>query len=211
MTNSLFDLNDFSEDTVHRIHVPGFSPMGLANFNDAVQSMTDVFKHLGFDLSNPHLQDTPKRFIRSLIERCSSSGWDFTTFPVEGEPGLILQANIPFVSICSHHLSPFMGTAAVAYIPHERLVGLSKLARVIQTFSTGLHTQEDIGRNSLDFLIDHLQPIGAAVILKAEHTCMSQRGVKAHGSQTLTSNLHGCFKDEAPARAELFQMLRDFQ
>jgi GTP cyclohydrolase I len=172
---------------------------------------------LGFDLSDPHLQNTPMRFVKALDEMTSIDDWNLTTFPFDtdfesgqaGDPGIIIQKDIPVVSLCAHHLAPFTGTAIVAYIPNKNLVGLSKLARTIQLFSASLTTQEAIGQRSADFLMSNLSPKGVAVIIKAHHSCMSNRGAKAHGAQTITSTLRGEFYTDPQTRAELFQMIRD--
>ena len=168
----------------------------------------EVLSTLGFDLGNTHLQDTPRRYIKALVEHSFlDEPWGFTTFPVEGDQGIVLQKNIPFVGLCSHHLSPFFGVAHVAYIPNRKLVGLSKLARTVLTASKGPGTQEGIGTWVADFLEQQLDPLGVGIILEAEHSCLSLRGVRAHEAKTVTSVLRGCFLTEPSARFELMQLI----
>lgn len=190
-----------------RIHV---KPNTLFPTNRAMAEnhFRQVLEDLGFDPDNdPHLKDTPRRFVGMLEELFFDDSWNFTTFDNEGDSGIVLVKSIPFRSLCAHHFALFTGVAHVAYVPNKKLVGLSKLARTIESFSKGPNVQEYIGRASADFLVDKLDPTGVAVIIKAEHTCMTERGVQAHGSSTITSSLRGCFEKEASARAELMSLL----
>lgn len=161
----------------------------------------------GFTLSDPHFEDTPRRVVRMYEELFYGESWKFTTFPASQNPGIVLEKNIPFSSLCAHHWLPFTGVAHVAYVPRDKVAGLSKLARVIQTESLGPQVQENIGEAAADFLQEQLNPEGVAVILEARHSCMELRGVKAHGAVTVTSHLRGCFYEEASARAELFALI----
>lgn len=186
------------------------------NLDGAAMLMASVLIEMGFDLSSPHLANTPMRFVKALDEMTHVDDWNLTTFPFDtdfepgqaGDPGIVIQKDIPLTSICAHHLAPFTGTATVAYIPSKNLVGLSKLARTIQMFSADLTTQEAIGQKSADLLMSELEPLGVAVIIKAHHSCMSLRGAKAHGAQTITSTLRGTFYDDPLCRAELMQMIQ---
>lgn len=162
---------------------------------------------LGLDVEHPHLRETPRRVVAMYREMFFDKPWNFTTFEVEGDPGIVIVRDISFTSLCAHHLSPFSGKATIAYIPDRKLVGLSKLPRALGSFAKGPNVQELIGMNTADFLMEKLEPKGVAVIITAEHTCMTIRGAKAHGSITTTSALRGCFLDEPSARAELTALL----
>lgn len=170
------------------------------------QKMLEAF---GYDVeADEHLKDTPRRVVAMYRELFFDEPWKFTTFDNVGkDTGIVLVRDIPFTSLCAHHFALFTGVAHVAYVPNLRLCGLSKLARTIKSFAKGPNVQEWIGQKSVDFLMEELSPFGAAVILKAEHTCMTERGVKSHGSSTVTSSLRGCFYNEPSARAELMSLL----
>ena len=181
------------------------------------QLVSELLARFGYPTNMiPDMQDTPRRFVKALMAHCFVEPWEFTTFaaPVSwgagdiGDLGIVVQKDIPFVSHCAHHMAMFHGTAHVAYIPNGRMVGLSKLARTITTFSAGFCTQETIGQQSADFLMDKLQPLGVAVVLKAAHTCMTTRGARAHSAVTVTSCLRGKFFDDNRTRQEFFQLLQ---
>ena len=175
---------------------------------DAENHFRGLLHAMGLNPAEEHLLDTPRRYIGMLSELFFEEPWKFTTFEnPDGDSGIVVVRDIPFTSLCAHHFALFTGTATVAYIPNQRLVGLSKLARAVQMFAKGPNVQEFIGRNTVNFLEAHLEPIGVAVILKATHTCMTERGVKAHGSETITSTLRGCFLKEPSSRAELMSLL----
>jgi GTP cyclohydrolase IA len=116
----------------------------------------------------------------------------------------LLAKNLPLQSLCEHHLLPFHGVAHIGYLPGSRILGLSKLARILDRFSRGLQVQERLTKQVADCLQETLQPKGVAVILEAEHQCMSLRGVRAHGTRTVTSALHGLLRDNPATRAEFF-------
>ncbi len=130
-----------------------------------------------------------------------------TTFPNdEGYDELVLVRDIPFHSLCEHHLLPFSGIAHVGYLPASRILGLSKLARVVEHFARGLQVQERLTKQIGDWLDARLAPKGVGVVLEAEHLCMSLRGVEAVGSKTVTSSLHGLVRDDARTRAEFLDL-----
>lgn len=182
--------------------------LSKADREDATFAFASALECLGLDLSTEHLADTPRRIVGMYEELFFDEPWNLTTFKNTGDSGIVIVRDISFRSLCAHHFALFTGVAHVAYIPGEKLVGLSKLARTIESFSKGPNVQELIGRNAADFLVEHLEPVGVAVIIVAEHTCMSERGVKAHGSSTVTSSLRGVFDTDATARAELMSLLR---
>lgn len=159
--------------------------------------------------------ETPKRAAKAWDEMWSYESWNLTVFDSpktdEGtysDMGIVVQRNIPFRCTCRHHLLPFTGIGHIAYIPRRQYVGLSKLARILQTVSSYPGVQEEIGLKIADFLNSALEPEGVAVILKAEHSCMSLRGPSVHSTNTVTSVLRGAFKTEPDARAELFALLQ---
>lgn len=130
-----------------------------------------------------------------------------TTFPNdEGYDELVMVRDIPFHSLCEHHLLPFSGVAHVGYLPDSRILGLSKLARVVEHFARGLQVQERLTKQIGDWLDARLDPKGVGVVLEAEHLCMSLRGVEAVGSKTVTSSLHGLVRDDARTRAEFLDL-----
>jgi GTP cyclohydrolase I len=130
-----------------------------------------------------------------------------TTFPNdEGYDQLIMARDIEFSSLCEHHLLPFSGVAHVGYIPGERIVGLSKLARVVERFARDLQVQERLTAQIASWLDEHLEPVGVGVVLEAEHTCMAIRGVRKPGSHTITSALRGAVRDDARTRQEFLSL-----
>ncbi len=140
-------------------------------------------------------------------EMLTPEPFEITTFPnSEGYDELVVARSIPFSSLCEHHLLPFSGLAHVGYLPAERLVGLSKLARVVSHFSRRLQVQERLTTQVADWLSGELRPKGVGVVLEAEHACMSLRGVRAGGSRTMTSALRGLVRDDERTRAEFFAL-----
>ena len=133
--------------------------------------------------------------------------FDMTTFPNdEGYGDLVLARNIPFRSICEHHLLPFTGTAQIGYLPGERILGLSKLARVVELFASRPQVQERLTQQVANWLRDQLAPLGVGVVLEAEHTCMTLRGVRATGAVTVTSAMHGLLREDGRSREEFFAL-----
>ena len=163
----------------------------------------------GLKSDDGHGDDTPKRFVRMLKTLTTPEEFEFTCFDnTEGNDEMVLQQDITFVSLCNHHVLPFIGRAHVAYIPGAKIVGLSKLARVVRYYAAGLQVQERLTSQIADRLEQELDPLGVAVVLQAEHTCMTIRGVKAPGSYTTTSAMRGVFSDHTrTAKAELFQLI----
>ncbi len=166
-----------------------------------------LLQSLGQDPDREGLQETPARVAKFLQGFCHPDGFAFTTFDAESDE-MIVQAGIPFASLCEHHMLPFVGTAAVAYIPGKRMAGLSKLARAVQHCAAGLQNQERVTKATGDLLEKALEPVGVGVILRARHLCMEMRGVKAAGTWTVTSNLRGAFLEPAP-RAEFLHLAKE--
>jgi GTP cyclohydrolase IA len=173
----------------------------------AEQAVTNLLVALGHDPASEHLLDTPARVARSYAELLTPQDFDLTTFPNdEGYDELVLARGIPFQSLCQHHLLPFAGVAHVAYLPGERLLGLSKLARVVELFARDLQVQERLTKQVADWLQEHLAPKGVGVVLEAEHQCMSLRGVRATGTKAVTSAVHGLLRHDARSRQEFFAL-----
>lgn len=173
----------------------------------AEQAIADLLVALGRDPSDPHLADTPRRVAAAYRELLSPRPFTLTTFPNdEGYDELVLAKSIPFHSLCQHHLLPFVGVAHVGYLPAARILGLSKLARVVEHFARDLQVQERLTQHVADWLVEHLEPKGVGVVLEAEHQCMSLRGVQAVGSRTVTSALHGVLRNDGRSRQEFFAL-----
>ena len=173
----------------------------------ATVAVADLLTALGRDVRNPHLADTPRRVADAFIEMLTPHDFALTTFPNdEGYDELVLVQGIPFHSLCEHHMLPFRGVAHIAYLPGERILGLSKLARVLEFFARDLQVQERLTKQVADWLDEKLSPRGVGVVIEAEHACMSLRGVQAEGARTTTSALHGLIRDDARTREEFFAL-----
>jgi GTP cyclohydrolase I len=173
----------------------------------AERAVADLLVALGQDPADDHTADTPRRVAAAYAELLTPRAFDLTTFPnEEGYDELVLARDIPFHSLCQHHLLPFKGVAHVGYLPGDRILGLSKLARVVELFARGLQVQERLTQQVADWLEEHLAPKGVGVVIEAEHLCMSLRGVQARGSNTVTSALHGSLRDDSRSRAEFFSL-----
>lgn len=172
-----------------------------------------ILSFLGEDVEREGLRDTPARVVRAMTEHFSGYTQDAATYlsktfeEVEGYDELVLVSDIELFSHCEHHMVPFVGKAHVAYIPDGRVVGLSKLARVVDVYAKRLQVQEKLTKQIADAIQEHLRPQGVAVIVQCQHFCMCYRGVKKPGSWTTTSKLHGLFLKNAATRMELFTVL----
>ena len=177
----------------------------------AERAVADLLRALGKDPGTEHLADTPRRVAESLGELITPREFDLTTFPNdEGYDELVLARDIPVQSLCEHHLLPFRGVAHVGYLPGGRLLGLSKLARVVELFARDLQVQERLTTQVAAWLQEQLAPRGVGVVIEAEHLCMSLRGVQAVGSRTVTSALHGAIREDARSRQEFLTLARGF-
>ncbi len=175
----------------------------------AERAAADLLEALGADTASQHLRETPGRVARAYAELLSPTPFTATTFANdEGYDELVLVRDIPFQSLCMHHLLPFHGVAHVAYMPGERIIGLSKLARVVDLFAHDLQVQERLTTQIADWLEDTLRPRGVGVIMDAEHLCMSMRGVQKPGARTVTSALRGLIKEDPRTRQELLSLAR---
>jgi GTP cyclohydrolase I len=180
------------------------APIDLAGAEAAVR---DLLRALGQDPDSERLLDTPRRVAAAYSELLTPEPFTLTTFPNdEGYDELVLARNLPFRSLCEHHLLPFTGVAHVGYLPGARILGLSKLGRIVDRFARGLQVQERLTKQIADSLDEHLHAKGVGVVLEAEHLCMSVRGIRAHGSRTLTSALHGLLRENTATRQEFFAL-----
>ena len=180
------------------------------NLPAAERAVRDLLLALGRDPSSPHLADTPRRVAESFTEMLTPREFDLTTFPNDEDyDELVLVRNIPVQSLCEHHMLPVTGVAHVGYLPGDRILGLSKLARVVELFARDLQVQERLTVQVANWLREHLAPKGVGVVIEAEHLCMSMRGVRARGSRTTTSSVHGVLREDAASRQEFFMLARD--
>lgn len=174
----------------------------------AERAMSDLFDAMGVDLTAPDVRDTPRRVAALYEEFLTPKHFNATTFPNEdGYDELVLSKNIPFTSLCAHHALPFSGVAHVGYLPGERILGLSKLARVVHYFSRSLQVQERLTKQIADWLETELKPHGVGVVLEAEHLCMTIRGVQAAGSKTVTSTMYGLLRERVATRQEFLSVI----
>ena len=180
------------------------SPIDLAGAELAVR---DLLIALGQDPDSEHLRETPRRVASAYAELLTPQAFDLTTFANdEGYEELVVARDIPFQSLCEHHMLPFHGVAHVGYLPDQRIVGLSKLARIVDRFARGLQVQERLTKQVADWLDSNLHPKGVGVVIEAEHQCMTLRGVRAHESRTITSALQGHLRHDTAARLEFFAL-----
>jgi GTP cyclohydrolase IA len=172
----------------------------------------EVMEALGLDLSDPNLADTPARVARAYRELFSGLDArepELRTFPnTDGYTAPVVMTNIPFHSLCAHHFLPFFGEVHVAYSPRDRVLGLSKLARLVDFYARRPQIQERLTEQIAGLLDDRLRPDGVLVIVEARHFCMEMRGVRTAGAQTTTRAVRGAFTVE-PARAEVLRLVRD--
>jgi GTP cyclohydrolase I len=173
----------------------------------AERAAADFLLALGADLDSESLSGTPRRMAALYAELLTPAPFNATTFPNDGSyDELVVVRDIPFHSLCEHHLLPFVGVAHVGYLPGSRIVGLSKLARVVEHFARSLQVQERLTAQVADWLERELQPRGVGVVVEAEHLCMSLRGVQKHGATTVTSALRGTVRDDPRTRQEFLAL-----
>ena len=182
-------------------------PMPAPDLDAATAAARTFLEALGMDLSAPGLDRTPSRMARAYAEMLHPRPFEMTTFANdEGYDEMVVARDIPFTSVCEHHLLPFTGTATVGYLPGERILGLSKLSRVVELFAKRPQVQERMTQQIAGWLDEHLLARGVGVVLSAEHTCMTVRGVQARGSSTTTSALLGRVREDARTRAEFLAL-----
>ncbi|GAB4389843.1 MAG: GTP cyclohydrolase I FolE [Thermodesulfovibrionales bacterium] len=171
-----------------------------------------ILEGIGEDPARPGLKDTPERFARMCEEIFAGLGDPSETLlkPIEGETHdeMVLLKNIPFYSMCEHHLLPFIGKAHIAYVPAGTIVGLSELARALEHFAKRPQVQERLTSQLADMIMENIKPKGAMVIIDADHLCMSMRGIRKPGSRTVTSAVRGIFRSKASTREEMLALIR---
>ena len=185
----------------------------MSTREEAKNAVKTLLEYIEDDSQREGLLDTPERVIKSFEEiyagyRMDSKEVLSSTFNGEGYDGIVLLRDIEFHSTCEHHLQPFKGRAHVAYIPTERIVGISKLARIVELHARRLQNQERITKGVADDLEQELDPLGAAVIIDAAHGCMQCRGVSKQNAVMTTSAMRGVFFEKTEARTELMQLIR---
>jgi GTP cyclohydrolase I len=180
---------------------------GGVDLAEAERAAGDFLRALGISTDSESVRGTPGRMARAYAELFSPRAFDLTTFPNdEGYDELVLARGIPLRSVCEHHLLPFAGTVHIGYLPAERILGLSKLARVAKHFASRPQVQERLTKQIAGWLAEQLTPRGVGVVIEAEHTCMTLRGVQAAGSCTVTSTLLGTLREDPRSRAEFFAL-----
>jgi len=196
-----------ADEAVH-LELVGHDGPGRDIDRDAAErAAADLLTALGADIDSPGLRETPRRMVDAYVELLTPQPFHPTTFPnEEGYDELVLVRAIPFHSLCMHHMLPFHGVVHIGYLPGERIVGLSKLARVVELFARDLQVQERLTRQVADWLQENLSPKGVGVVIEAEHLCMSLRGVQKPGSRTVTSALHGLVREDSRTRQEFLAL-----
>jgi GTP cyclohydrolase I len=203
--NRMTEVNYFAEQA------DGWVVFPWEKCNGAHDIVTRMMQYIGEDVTREGLIETPQRVVNSW--KHLFSGYSFKpetlikSFSKETYDEMILLRDCEFYSTCEHHLLPFFGTASIAYIPDKKIIGISKLARILEAFARRLQIQERIGENIADFIEESIQPKGVAVLLEAQHFCMTARGVEKQKSKMVTSTLRGAFKEAMP-RAEFFNIAR---
>lgn len=192
-----------STSALRIVHQPEAAP----DFDAAERAARDLLTALGIDTRTESMSDTPRRMVNAYAELFTPRPFDLTTFPNdEGYDELVLARGIPVRSVCEHHLLPFTGVAHVGYLPGARILGLSKLARVVELFACRPQVQERLTKQVADWLGEQLNPKGVGVVIAAEHTCMTLRGVQASGASTVTSTLLGTLREDPRSRQEFFAL-----
>ena len=175
------------------------------------KAVKEILLALGEEADREGLMDTPKRVAKMYAELLGGSHADPTEHLrvfTEDYDEIVVLKNIPFYSVCEHHMMPFIGKAHIAYLPDGKVLGLSKLARILDCFARRLQVQERLTVQVADFLMDNLKPRGVAVIIEASHSCMTIRGAKKANSVMATSALRGIFKSDSKSRNEVLSLFR---
>lgn len=178
---------------------------------DAEDAIRGLIELVGGDPDRPELRETPRRMLRAWEELLAGYRMPPPVLTNFEEPydELVIVRAIPFTSMCEHHVLPFHGTVAVCYIPNGRVLGLSKLARVVDWRARRLQVQERLTREIAETIQDALAPLGVGVVVRATHLCMTARGVRAAGTEAVTSAVFGVLHDQGPARHEFLTLMRD--
>lgn len=177
------------------------------------KAVTEILAAVGEDVEREGIKGTPARVAEMYVELLSGMGEDpkqhLKSVFSEKYDEIVLLRDVPFYSICEHHLMPFIGSAHVAYLPSGLVLGVSKLARVVDCFSRRLQVQERLTDQIADFLMNSLKPKGVAVVLEASHSCMTIRGIKKPGSVMVTSSLRGIFRTDPKSRSEVLSLMHN--
>jgi len=183
-------------------------PAGGIDLEGAERAVIDLLFALGVSPDVEIGAETPRRVARAYAEMLTPVPFDATTFPNdEGYDEFVVLKDIPFSSLCEHHLLPFHGVAHVAYLPGDRLLGLSKLARVVDHYSRRLQVQERLTTQIAGWLVEQLRPKGSGVVIEAEHACMTIRGARSTGARTVTSALTAVVRDDERSRREFLALV----
>jgi GTP cyclohydrolase IA len=194
--------------------VPAPNPSRRPSRDEAESAVRTLIAWAGDDPDREGLVDTPRRVVRAYEELFSGYREDPSKplkrvfRDVSGYQDLVLVRDIAFVSHCEHHMAPFVGKAHIGYYPHGGVVGLSKLARIVDAFARRLQTQEALSAQIIGAIEESLETRGVAVMLEAEHTCMAMRGVRKQGASTVTTQFSGVFRDDPDEQTRFFALLR---
>jgi len=202
-------------DVVRLSHLSRVSRMNddSAEHSDIEKAFREIFRWIGEDPDRDGLRDTPSRLIRAYQEYFAGYRQDpehilqKTFEETDGYDEMVVLRGIPFESHCEHHVAPIIGRAWVAYVPNRRVVGISKLARVVEAYARRLQIQERLTAQVANVIDQVLKPQGVGVVIKAAHHCMSSRGVHMHGTDMVTSRMLGCFRDNPMTRQEFMSMV----
>jgi GTP cyclohydrolase I len=175
------------------------------------KAVRDILEAIGEDVAREGLQDTPARVARMYSELLGGMRENpelhFKSVFTEDYDEIVLLRDIPFFSMCEHHMLPFIGCAHVAYLPSGKVLGVSKMARIVDCFAKRLQVQERMTGQIADLMMEHLKPLGVAVVIEASHSCMTIRGIKKPGSTMVTSALRGLFRKDSRSRNEILSLL----
>lgn len=176
------------------------------------QSVVHMLQAIGEDTQREGLKETPARVAKAWAtwfggyDKCPKDTLKVFEDGGENYDQMVVVKDIPFYSHCEHHITPFFGTVTIAYIPDKKIVGLSKLSRLVDVFARRLQVQERLTTQIADTLVEHMEPIGVGVIVKARHLCMESRGIAKQGHHTITSAIHGALKENPETRAEFMRL-----
>ncbi len=206
-------MDDLVKPSTLRLVEVSKAPVEKPTREQAMDAVRTLLRWAGDDPSREGLQDTPKRVVKAYEEFFKGYGEDPDVIldkvfrEVDGYDDMVLVRDIPFYSHCEHHMVPFTGKAHIAYYPTDGVVGLSKLARLVDVYGRRLQTQETMTAQIINAMNHALNPRGVAVYIEAEHMCMSMRGVQKQGSSTITTQFSGVFRDDPAEQARFFQMV----
>ncbi len=206
-------MDDLVKTSALRSAEPSKAPVERPSREQAMEAVRTLLRWAGDDPTREGLLDTPKRVVKAYEELFKGYGenpddvLDRVFREVDGYDDMVLVRDIPFYSHCEHHMVPFVGKAHIAYYPTDGVVGLSKLARLVDVYARRLQTQETMTAQIINAMNNALNPRGVAIYVEAEHMCMSMRGVQKHGSSTITTQFSGIFRDDPAEQARFFQLV----